>query len=195
MPKKIMLLNGHPAETSLNAALADAYQSGARAAGHDLRRHDLHALSFNDDFAAFGYGAEDPLEPDLKALMQDLAWSDHLVLTTPLWWGGMPARLKGLFDRAFLPGNSFDPRNKRMGLPRPLLTGRTARVLMTADTPAWAMRAVYGRAIQKQMSRQILGFVGIKPTRFSHFAPVELATDATIAGWVAKVSALGRNGT
>ncbi len=165
-----------------------------QAAGHDPRRHDLHDLTFNDDFAAFGCGAKDPLEPDRSALMLDVAWSDHLVLTAPLWWGGMPARLKGLFDRAFLPGNSFDPRHKRTGLSRPRLAGRMARVLMAADTPAWAMRAVHGRAFQKQMSRQILGFYGIKPTWFSHIAPVEMATDATIAGWVAKVAGPGRNG-
>lgn len=193
MPKKILLLNGHPAETSLCAALADAYQGAAQASGHEVRRFDLHALAFNDDFAAFGYDAPDPLEPDLKAFMAALGWSDHLVMTSPLWWGGLPARLKGLFDRSFLPGNSFDPRHKRMGLPKPLLTGRTARVLMTSDTPDWAMRALYGRAIRKQLSRQILGFVGIKPTRFSHFAPVESASDKKIAGWLDKAAALGRN--
>ena len=33
--KRIFVLNGHPAETSLTGALAAAYVEAARAAGHD----------------------------------------------------------------------------------------------------------------------------------------------------------------
>ena len=58
-----------------------------------------------------------------------------------------------------------------MGVPAPLLKGRTARVLMTSDTPAMLLGLFYSNAIKKVLARQILGFVGIKPARFSTFAP------------------------
>ena len=44
----------------------------------------------------------------------------------------MPAKLKGLFDRALLPGRAFDTRDTDwMGMPTPMLSGRTGRVIVT----------------------------------------------------------------
>lgn len=194
MPRKIILLNGHPAMTSLSRSLADAYADGAQKAGHDLRRLDLPDMSFDADFGQAGFRNAKPLEPDLDRFMSGLDWADHFVLVTPMWWGGLPARLKGLFDRAFLPGNSFDPRRKTMGLPLPLLKGRTARVMMTSDTPNWAQRVLYRRAMQVQLGRQILGFVGLRPVRFTHFSPVEHADERRIASWISQAGALGGKG-
>lgn len=185
---------GRRRRRSLSGALADAYERAARAAGHDLRRRDLHALEFDPDFGAGRFAEVKPLEPALETFIADLHWAGHLVLVSPLWWGGLPARLKGLFDRALLPGNSFDPRRRRMGFPVPLLGGRSARVMITADTPGWALRLLYRGAIQVQLARQILGFVGIRPTRFSHFAAVEHAGPEEIGKWLAEAARLGRAG-
>lgn len=194
MPRKILLLNGHPAETSLNHALVDAYGAQAARAGHDLRRMDLHDMEFDADFGQAGFRNAKPLEPDLAGFMQNMAWAEHFVLVTPMWWGGLPARLKGVFDRAFLPGNSFDPRHKTLGLPKPLLKGRSARVIMTSDTPDWALRLLYRRALQVQLKRQVLGFVGFRPVAFTHFSPVEHADERRISGWISRAGALGAAG-
>lgn len=194
MSRNILVLNGHPAETSLSHALADAYQSAAQAAGHDIRRHDLHQMAFDADFGQSGFSGSKPLEPALRAFADDLEWAGHVVIVSPLWWGGLPARLKGLFDRVLLPGNSFDPGKRKMGLPTPLLTGRSARVIMTADTPGWALRLFYRGAVRVQIARQILGYVGIRPTRFTHFAAVEHASPETIGAWVRRTGDLGARG-
>lgn len=191
MPGKIILLNGHPAVSSLSRALADAYETGARQAGHDLRRLDLPEMVFDADFGQAGFRNAKPLEADLSAFMDGLEWAEHFVLVTPMWWGGLPARLKGLFDRSFLPGNSFDARRKKFGLPLPLLSGRTARVVVTSDTPHWAQRLLYRRAMQVQLSRQILGFVGLRPVRYTHFSPVEHADERRIAKWISEAEDLG----
>lgn len=194
MPRKIILLNGHPGETSLSSALTDAYQQAAEARDHEVRRHDIRAMAFDADFGQSGFRGAKPLEPALERFMADVEWSDHLVLAAPLWWGGLPARLKGLFDRALLPGTAFDPRRMSMGFPEPLLKGRTARVMITADTPGWAMRVLYRRAVQVQLGRQILGFVGFGPVRFSHFAPVEHANENRVRKWIGEAGRLGREG-
>ena len=46
-PKRIFVLNGHPAETSLNRTLAEAYADAARAAGHEV----LHVVERHLDRA------------------------------------------------------------------------------------------------------------------------------------------------
>ncbi|MEZ5507060.1 MAG: NAD(P)H-dependent oxidoreductase [Gammaproteobacteria bacterium] len=41
-----------------------------------------------------GYDAQ-PLEPDLQTFQDSIVWAQHLVVVAPVWWGGLPARLKG----------------------------------------------------------------------------------------------------
>jgi putative NADPH-quinone reductase len=191
--QRILLLDGHPAAKSLSAELIDAYAAGAAEQGHELRRHDLSSMTFDADFGARGYGDQKPQEPDLARFLDDLDWSGHLVIALPLWWGGAPARLKGLFDRALLPGRAFDPRKPLWsGLPAPLMGGRSARILLTSDTPNWAFGLLYSWAFRNQMQRQVLGFVGIKPTRMTNFAIARQAGPEKIAAWLDTARGLGR---
>ena len=106
--------------------------------------------------------------------------------------GGLPARLKGLIDRAFLPGRTFDTKNTGLGgMPSPMLSGRTARVILTSDTPGWIMRLLYRRALIWQLRGQILGFVGIKPTRVTWFAGASHPKSGLVERWFDKVKAIG----
>ena len=192
MSRRILICNLHPASQSLSAALAQAYREGAAAAGHQTRTAALSDMAFDPDFGQSTFRNAPALEPDLTAFRDDLAWAEHVVLVAPMWWGGLPAKAKGLFDRTLLPGYAFDPRNRRLGLPKPLLAGRTGRLILTSDTPGWAFRLMYARALKHQVQRQILAYIGIKPGGFTHFSPVEHATDQIRARWLAMTGALGR---
>lgn len=190
--KKILILDGHPAESSLSRTFAQTYGDAARSEGHAVRIVHLSDLEFDHDFGQGSYHDFKPLEPVLEQLLQDFEWSDHLVLTTPMWWGGLPAKLKGLIDRMFIPGRTFDTRNTtRSGLPAPMLTGRTARVILTSDTPGWFMRLFYRQALIRQIRGQILGFVGFKPTRFTYFAGASQPKPGNVARWISQVSRIG----
>ncbi len=189
--KRIYILNGHPAKNSLSKILAENYAQAARHAGHDVRITHLHDLNFDCDFGFGGYEKIKPLEPALEQVLQDLVWSEHFVLTTPMWWGGLPAKLKGLIDRTFLPGRVFDTHRIKFGLPSPLLSGRSARVIMTSDTPSWFMRLIYKNALLWQLRRQILGFIGIKPSRFSYFAVASHPQHHSVERWIDQVKKLG----
>ncbi|WP_050929150.1 NAD(P)H-dependent oxidoreductase [Aestuariivita boseongensis] len=190
--KKIFMLNGHPAEHSLSRGLAETYADAARNAGHDVRIAHLSHLEFDEDFGQSSFVDFKPLEPALEEVLGNIEWCDHLVLTTPMWWGGLPARLKGLIDRTFIPGRTFDTRNLKVtGMPSPVLTGRTARVILTSDTPGWFMRLMYRRALIWQLKGQILGFVGIKPARFTWFAGASHPKPGLVAKWMTQVRAIG----
>ena len=96
--KRIFILNGHPAERSLSRTLVEAYADAARQAGHEVRLTHLHDLAFDADFGWVDYQQPKALEPALEQLLQDLSWSEHFMMSTPMWWGGLPAKLKGLFE-------------------------------------------------------------------------------------------------
>lgn len=190
--KRVFVLNGHPGAASLSRTLATDYATAAMANGHDVRMTHLHDLSFDMDYGEGGYDAPKPLEPALESVLRDLEWSEHVVLAAPMWWGGIPAKLKGLFDRAFLPGRTFDTRKTtRLGKPTPLLSGRSARLILTADTPGWFLRLVHGNAIIRQLSGHILGFVGIAPTRVTYLAGASHPQAGLVDSWRKKVARLG----
>ena len=189
MARRIFILNGHPRQRSLSGTFARAYADAAQASGHEVKVMNLSELAFDPDFGEARFVDHKPLEPDLEAVMQAIEWSDHVVLTAPMWWGGLPAKLKGLFDRSLLPGRAFDTRTSK--LPVPLLKGRSARVILTSDTPGWYFRLVYHRALHWQLKKQIFGFVGLTPTRFTHFAQSSHATDSRVSKWVDAVRGLG----
>lgn len=190
--KRIFILDGHPAKASLSRAFAQTYAAAAQTIGHEVRITHMHDLTIhNDGFT--GYGKNTPLGPDQLAFQQDVTWAEHIVLTTPMWWGGMPAKLKALIDSTFLPGWAFDPRKQKRGMPMPLLTGRTARIIVTSDTPTILFSLLYRKAMLRQLKGQIFHFVGIKPARVTHFAPASKADTKTTSTWLGAVKALGKS--
>lgn len=193
--RRIFVLDGHPAPASLSRSFAESYAEAATSAGHEVRLSHIAEMEFDADFGRAGYASPKPLEPALRQVVDDITWSTHLVLATPMWWGGLPARLKGLFDRTFLAGLAFDTRGVRPGrLPRPLLAGRSARVILTSDTPGWYLALAYRNAILHQLRGQILGFVGFRPTRFTHFPGASHADAARVGAWIGRVRQLGAAG-
>ncbi|WP_197916764.1 NAD(P)H-dependent oxidoreductase [Thiosulfatihalobacter marinus] len=191
-PKRIFVLDGHPAASSLTRSLAESYANAARGAGHQVRLTHLHDLEFDPDYGFGGYVNQKPLEPGLEQVLQDIEWAEHVVMATPVWWGGFPAKLKGLIDRAFLPGRTFDTRKTTaIGLPAPLLTGRTGRVLMLSDTPNWVFRLFYRNALMVQLRGQVLGFVGIRPLKITQFAGASHPRDGVVQKWLQRAAAIG----
>jgi putative NADPH-quinone reductase len=189
MAKKVLVVLGHPASDSLCAGIAKAYAAGARQAGAELRVLALGELQF-DPLLAAGCRAEQPLEPDLKQAQVDILWAEHLVWVYPVWWGAMPALLKGFIDRVFLPGFAFRYRRGSAAWDR-LLAGRSAELLVTMDSPPWYYRWVTRRPGHVQMKRAILDFCGVGPVCVHSMGPVLGASDACKAGWLAQARRLG----
>lgn len=193
MNARIFILDGHPGPSSVARQAADRYTAAATAAGHDVRLAHIHDITFDPDRGVAGYGEVKPLEPVLEEHLENLEWCSHFVLTFPLWWGGFPAKLKGWIDRVLVPGRTFTTEETTpLGLPAPLLTGRSARVVITSDTPRFFLRIAYGDAILRQIRGQVLGFVGFKPVKITFFAPASDPKPGAVDGLLAEIEKLGR---
>jgi len=103
----------------------------------------------------------------------------------------MPAIMKGMFDRLFLPGYAFKYRENSQ-LWDKLLFGRSAHVITTMDTPPWYFRLVYRNPAHNQIRRTILEFVGIKPVEITVLGSVRGASDGKRQTWLDRVSAFAR---
>lgn len=189
-PRRIAVFLGHPDATSFGGAIARAYAQAARAAGAEVREINLADLTF-DPVLWHGYNEIQTLEPDLVAAQDTIGWADVLVFAYPTWWGSTPALLKGFIDRVFLPGFAFKYRENSKFWDR-LLTGRSARLLVTMDSPPWYYRLMVRQPGTQMMRRAILAFSGVKPVRATAFGPVRGSGDAVRGGWLARAAALGK---
>lgn len=138
----------------------------------------LSTMAFDPNLA-HGYNSRMDHEPDIVAFLDGVRWCETFILIHPLWWGAAPAKLKGLIDRAFLPGIAFAYEGDGH-FPRKLFEGRTARVLITADTPPWYLWLGYRNGWLNVLRRQILDFVGLKVTHMKVVGTIRDATPARI---------------
>lgn len=173
-PKNIFILLGHPDKYTTCGMLATAYEEAAEKAGHQVRRTNLGDLHF-DPILHKGYHEIQELEPDLVRVQDNFKWADHIVIVYPNWWSSMPALLKGLFDRMFLPGFAYHFNESHMTWHR-LLKGKSARVIITMDNWPTIARFLFGD-YTNEISRAILGFSGVHPVRISKIGPVRTMSD------------------
>jgi len=186
---KVLLVLGHPRKDSLCGALADAFAAGARQAGVDLRRLDLCELQFNPNVVA-GSPRNQALEPAIREAVELVRWADHLVFVFPTWWGTMPALMKGFLDRVLMPGFAFEEHHEGSGWDK-LLTGRSAHLLTTMDTPTWVYRWIYKAPGLNSLARATLGFCGIEPVRTTIFGVVKDSDSAKRERWLQEARAHG----
>ncbi len=191
--RKIFLLLGHPEKVGMCGALADAYEAGAREAGHTVVRQNLGEMQF-DPILHHGYRARMDLEPDLAAFQKNVNECDHFVIVYPVWWVGMPALLKGLFDRAWLPGSAFRymkmPSGKRSVFWHRMYKGKTARIVIASGTAPWLVRFLPGN-VNAQLKWGILWFAGFS-VGAKWYGPAEGTPEKKKARWIAEVKELGR---
>jgi len=185
----ILVIIGHPDPESYCSALSRAYIDGAAGRHAQIRTIDLSQISFDPNLK-YGYRKRTELEKALIDAQEFIRWADHLVIVYPTWWGTMPAILKGFFDRVLLPGFAYQYR-KDSSFWDKLLTGKSARLIVTMDTPAWYNRLIYWHAGHLLMKRNILGFCGIKPVRVTEIGPVNSSSEEQRRKWLEKVKLLG----
>lgn len=192
MAKRILLLLGHPDKLGLCGEIADTYESAARASGHAVERLNIGEMLFNPVLHK-GYREIQPLEQDLQRFQSLLKSADHFVIIHPVWWVGMPALLKGLFDRAWLPGSEFRYIKTKSGKQsifwHRLMRDKTARTIITSGTPPWLVRLLPGN-VNAQLKWGILWFAGFK-VKATWFGPAENVSAAQKKRWLAKVRSLG----
>ncbi|MBL7045012.1 MAG: NAD(P)H-dependent oxidoreductase, partial [Parcubacteria group bacterium] len=169
MKKKIYILLGHPDSETLSGYLADSYGKAAREGGHTVRRTNIGELKF-DPILHYGYKKIQELEPDLKKVQTDIKWADHVVIVYPNWWCSMPAPLKGMFDRMFLPGFAFNFSKEKDAEWEKLLTGKSARVIITSGMSPIKAKFHFGD-FTNELSRGILEFSGFHPVEVTTFGP------------------------
>jgi putative NADPH-quinone reductase len=160
--RRVLVLDAHPDPDPARFvhALARTYADAAEAGGHAVATLRLAELDF-----PLLRRPDEWLHGEAPAVIvkaqSDIEWADHLAVFYPLWLGDMPALLKAFLEQVMRPGFALDYREH--GLPRKLLAGRSARLVVTMGMPALFYRLVYGANSVKSFERNILRLVGFRP--------------------------------
>jgi NAD(P)H dehydrogenase (quinone) len=162
----VLWISAHPEPRSLNGYLAAEGQRALRAAGHRVEVTDLYAMGFNPVVDAAGYGhpsaerfqvadaakrayERGALGADIRAEQEKIDRADTLVVQFPMWWFGMPAILKGWFDRVWHQGFAYGlrgPDGEWIGYGDGFLAGKRALAVVTLGGPAgfYGERGIHG---------------------------------------------------
>lgn len=189
--KKILVLLGNPDSETFSGRIADTYQSAAQAEGHEVKRVNIGDLEF-DPILHHGYKEIQTLEPDLVDMQEKWKWADHIVIVYPNWWCTMPALLKGMFDRMYLPGFAFNF-DKKNGKLIQRLKGKTARVIVVAGTHSPFMTWLKFGDYTNEIAHGILGFAGIN-AKVTSFGPCNKVDEVVKQRWLRKVGDMGKKG-
>ncbi len=129
-----------------------------------MKRTNIGDLKF-DPILHLGYRAIQELEPDLRQVQEDINGANHFVLVYPLWWSSVPALLKGMIDRMWLPAFAFrfikSPSGKSTMGWQKLLKGRTARMIVLLKNFAPLEHFMYGN-YTSDIVNVVLRFSGFK---------------------------------
>ncbi len=189
--RNVLIIDGHPdvSPQRFLHALAASYARGARAGGHAVRIINVGEL----DPQTLRSGQEFTHGKPSRALQkcqEHFTWANHVVILFPLWLGDMPGQLKIFLEQVLRPDFAFAAARGK-GLPRKLLRGKTARIVVTMGMPAFFYRWYFRAHSVKNLQRNILAFCGIEPARVTLVGMVEGMSDKQRGGWLQKLEKLG----
>lgn len=176
---KVVVINTHPNPDSFTYALRETVVSSLQDRGDDIQVRDLYTLQFNpllttEEFAESKSGQ---VKEDVRTEQEHIQWADCLIFIYPLWWGSMPALLKGYIDRVFSYGFAYSMDGD--GLQK-LLTGKKVLLFTTMGNSDEHYREVnMYEAMIKTIDEAIFGFVGMDVLEHMYFSSVTTVDDET----------------
>jgi NAD(P)H dehydrogenase (quinone) len=155
---RVLVIYCHPvAESFAGAAHATVLQALAEG-GHEVTDVDLYAEGFDPVMSRqerLDYQNTARNTRPVRKYDDQLAAAEAIVLVYPAWWYGMPAMLKGYFDRVWLPGVAFDVTPDGRVLTDRLQRIRRIVVVTTYGGSWWMVRLAMGDPARKIIARAV----------------------------------------
>ncbi|MDA1478334.1 NAD(P)H-dependent oxidoreductase [Bacillus changyiensis] len=183
---QVAILYAHPNPNSFNGAILQQVTKALEDKQHSYTVIDLYKDQFNPVLVFNEKKRRSDLknDPETAEYREIIKNADHLIFIYPLWWGGVPAILKGFIDRVFVAGEAYTYEGK---LPKGLLKARSASVYYTADAPGWYLRFWRRNADWITVKDNILKFCGVTNVRRFLFPKVKDTTVEKREKWLDRV--------
>jgi NAD(P)H dehydrogenase (quinone) len=187
---RVLVIFAHPLGDSYAATLRDTVVAALEAGGHTVDLCDLYQEDFDPTLSAQEWRDYENTSENTRAVsrqVERLRQAEGIIFVFPSWWYGMPAILKGYFDRVWLPGVAFEFGPQAI---RPLLMSiRMFGVVTTTGAPEWFTRIYMGNPSRKVLMRGLARLVvAPRAERFwLALYGMENATDAKRTAFIEQV--------
>jgi len=191
---KILIVYAHPNPQSFNHAILESFTKGLAEAGHTYEVVDLYAIKFNpclsgEDIGMFMQGK---VPDDVRDQQEKVSQANGLVFIHPVWWIGLPAMLKGWFDRVFSMGFAYGY-DEKTGDFQGLLKNQKALIINTAAANEEEAKTMGWADVPKKIEGDfMLKFTGIGNVQHVLFFNVIKTDDATRKKYLEKARDLGK---
>ena len=152
----VTIISTHPWQGSLNVAISNKLADTLDNRGEDYRVINLPEDGFDPNYTEGElslYNKGEILDPLIMEYQQTLKKTSHLILIFPIWWGTMPAILKGFFDKVMTLNFAFNYENGWT----PLLTNIKKTTIITTSQGDTEM---FRNSIENCFCKQMLEGVG-----------------------------------
>ncbi|MFH0870590.1 MAG: NAD(P)H-dependent oxidoreductase [archaeon] len=156
-----LIIYAHPQTGGFCEAILEETKSVLAAKNIHTEIIDLYALNYNPvllEDEHYSRGNKN-ISQQTASFQEMIKKSDYLVFIYPIWWGTMPAILKGFFDRTMVSGFAYTYSGK---MPQGLLKGKKAVVMFTSGGPEIYYNIIKQGRSKKHITKDILAFCGVK---------------------------------
>ncbi|WP_413627801.1 NAD(P)H-dependent oxidoreductase [Fructilactobacillus vespulae] len=186
----ILVISAYPNQTGLNYAIKEKVMNNLNSK-HNVTEIDLYKEQFNPVlyFDKNHRRRDLATDPSTQKYRELVKTADFLIFIYPIWWGGMPAIMKGFIDRVFVKGFAY----KYNGIfPVALLKHKKAWIINTNDTPFLYVKLVqkdYGKVLKNQ----VLKMCGIKTIKHSQLYFVRSSSKEKRINFLNKIAKIAKN--
>ena len=160
--KQVVIINADVNKGEITQALINAYREGAESVQAVVKEVVISNLKFNPNQQLPDRVSE--IEPDLADAVKKLKWASHIVVVCPVFKQSINFKIKGFFDRVFLPHRVFVSSNDSFD---GNFAGRTARIISVLDEEAWKDWQTTQKATYLSIKRSVIEKRNIKPVHTS----------------------------
>jgi putative NADPH-quinone reductase len=187
----VHVVYAHPLPNSFTGAVHRHIVDCLTARGHQVDDLDLYADRFDPVMTPAEREAHYQVATNLASVeryVERLRAAEAVVLCFPTWWYGMPAILKGWFDRVWLPGVAFHNPPDGGTIKRGLTNIRTFMVVTTFNAPRWFILLYMWdpgrRVLMRGFTRLIAS--GARTYYLAHYNMLR-STEASRKGFLARI--------
>jgi putative NADPH-quinone reductase len=189
---KRTLIYCHPYDKSYNAAIKSVIVDVHQKSDVQLSVFDLYERQFNPvmsqkelrEFARArtkeGINIQN-LDPMAVEMAQEINESDELILLFPIWWGLMPAQMKGFIDKVIFPGLIYTQVSE---FKLKLISNKLKKVtvITTMNAPSFLYRIVFGNSINFALKYGTFKKIGVKSYSWMNLSAVKLKSQSKRQG-------------
>lgn len=169
---KHLVVYCHPNPKSFNHAIKETFVAALKNKKQEVHVRDLYMLNFDPVLKASDLELlqKGRVTADVQAEQNEIKWAEVMTFIFPVWWTGLPARVKGYIDRVFSHGFAFAIDKDGV---KGLLKGKKVLILNTTGTPEGVYESAgMIKSMNQTMDTGIFEFCGIEMLGHKYFAGV-----------------------